>query len=224
MKTKTKSAAIVTIFNAPKMSKKGRESVAAWLTRQAGFLRSNAKQLTHGRFTARYLYGPILVLATSCTLLAQTNTNSTPIGAIRGFFDLGDTNSLINAKEVSVVPILKFDGELDRVGGGIKLDWFITDQQGMSVSLTEFGGDNTYWQTAYKARTVFGKLEVGLETGTFQRQADTFGDVLLYTAPSLTYRFTKTNAPVDVRATVGVDLIATRDPSPWLGVVFRFVR
>ncbi len=166
----------------------------------------------------------VAIASLTVAVLAQTNTNSTPIGAIRGFFDLGDTNSLINAKEVSVIPLLKYDGELDRAGGALKLDWFITDQQGVSITLSEFGGDNTYWQTAYKARTVFGKLEVGLEAGTTQRQGETFGEVLLYTAPSLTYRITKTNAPVDIRATAGVDMISGRDPSPWIGAVFRFVR
>jgi hypothetical protein len=52
---KEKSAAIVTIKDAAKMSPRGRRQIAAWLRRQAGFLERNADQLA-SRFTARYLY------------------------------------------------------------------------------------------------------------------------------------------------------------------------
>lgn len=54
-KAKTKSAAVLTIFDAPNMSEKGRKDIAAWLRRQAGFLLKNNKELAK-RFTARYLY------------------------------------------------------------------------------------------------------------------------------------------------------------------------
>ena len=52
---KEKSAAIVTIFNAQSMSKRGRKLIADWLRRQAGFLESNGTELAD-RFRARYLY------------------------------------------------------------------------------------------------------------------------------------------------------------------------
>lgn len=52
---KEKSAAIVTIKDAPKMSRRGRKAIADWLRRQANFLETNADQLSN-RFTARYLY------------------------------------------------------------------------------------------------------------------------------------------------------------------------
>jgi hypothetical protein len=52
---KTKSAATLTVHDAPKMSKKGRKSIADWLRRQAGFIEKNADELS-ARFTARYLY------------------------------------------------------------------------------------------------------------------------------------------------------------------------
>jgi hypothetical protein len=52
---KTKSAAIVTIKDAPKMSKRGRKAIAAWLRRQAVFLEQYGTKLSP-RFTARYLY------------------------------------------------------------------------------------------------------------------------------------------------------------------------
>jgi hypothetical protein len=50
-----KSAAIVTIKDAAKMSKKSRKQVAAWLRRQADCLIECGDELA-GRFTARYLY------------------------------------------------------------------------------------------------------------------------------------------------------------------------
>lgn len=53
-----KTAAIVTIKDASKMSKRGRNQVAEWLERQAMFLRRNAKELGP-LFRARYLYGKV---------------------------------------------------------------------------------------------------------------------------------------------------------------------
>ena len=52
---KDKSAAVLTIKDAPKMSEKGRKAIALWLRRQAGFLLKHNKQLAN-RYTARYLY------------------------------------------------------------------------------------------------------------------------------------------------------------------------
>jgi len=50
-----KTAARVTIYEAPKMSRQGRLSVARWLMRQAKLLlRKNDKLAS--RFTARYNY------------------------------------------------------------------------------------------------------------------------------------------------------------------------
>lgn len=53
--TKQKSAAILTIKDAPKMTVKGRREIAAWLRRQAQFLEGHGPELAN-RFTARYLY------------------------------------------------------------------------------------------------------------------------------------------------------------------------
>ena len=50
-----KSAAILTIRDAPTMGERGRKAIAAWLRRQAGFLERHAKELSP-RFRARYLY------------------------------------------------------------------------------------------------------------------------------------------------------------------------
>ena len=53
--TKEQSAAIVTIKDAPAMTKRGRKAIAAWLRRQATFLEKHGNEFA-GRFTARYLY------------------------------------------------------------------------------------------------------------------------------------------------------------------------
>lgn len=52
---KEKSAAVLTLKDAPSMTKKGRKDIALWLRRQAGFLEKHADKLSH-RFTARYIY------------------------------------------------------------------------------------------------------------------------------------------------------------------------
>lgn len=52
---KVKSAAVVTIFDAPSMTVKGKREIALWLRRQAHALERDAK-LYAKRFTARYLY------------------------------------------------------------------------------------------------------------------------------------------------------------------------
>lgn len=52
---KTKSAAIITIRDAAKMSKKGKRDIVAWMRRQAEFLEKHNDELS-SRYTARYLY------------------------------------------------------------------------------------------------------------------------------------------------------------------------
>ena len=56
MAKKDKSAAVVTIHGAPRMTPKGRKEIAAWLRRQADSLVKHGKDYTETRFTARYLY------------------------------------------------------------------------------------------------------------------------------------------------------------------------
>lgn len=60
-KASTKVAATLEINGAAKFTAKGRESVAAWLERQAKYLRRSAGELSP-RFRARYLYVPLLCL------------------------------------------------------------------------------------------------------------------------------------------------------------------
>jgi hypothetical protein len=50
-----KSAAILTVKDAPAMTKRGRRAIANWLRKQADFLEHDGKALAK-RFTARYLY------------------------------------------------------------------------------------------------------------------------------------------------------------------------
>jgi hypothetical protein len=52
---KTSSAAVITVFKANKMTKKGRREVAKWMRRQADFLEKEGYVFS-ARFTARYLY------------------------------------------------------------------------------------------------------------------------------------------------------------------------
>lgn len=54
-KKSEKSAAIITIKDAPEMTKRGRHEVAAWMRKQADFLEFEGKAFSK-RFTARYLY------------------------------------------------------------------------------------------------------------------------------------------------------------------------
>ncbi len=51
----TKSAAVLTIFNAAKMTPSGRRNVAKWLDKQKQILLHDSASLSK-RYTARYLY------------------------------------------------------------------------------------------------------------------------------------------------------------------------
>ncbi len=55
-KAKTQTAAIITVYGAPKMSYAGRRRVASWMRRQAEFLLKHGRELTPTRYTAKYLY------------------------------------------------------------------------------------------------------------------------------------------------------------------------
>lgn len=55
MAKKERSAAIVTIKDADRMTPKGRREIAAWLRRQAGFLTKHGDNFA-GLFRARYIY------------------------------------------------------------------------------------------------------------------------------------------------------------------------
>lgn len=52
----TKTAAIVTIKEPGRMSRRGRKQIAAWLRRQAASLEKEGANYGPSRFTARYRY------------------------------------------------------------------------------------------------------------------------------------------------------------------------
>ena len=62
--------------------------------------------------------------------LAQTSPPaSSPIyNSLQQVFDLNDTNSLVNAREINVAPVLKWNSAQSRAGGGLNLDWWVSDQ------------------------------------------------------------------------------------------------
>lgn len=51
----TKSAVVLTIRDAAKMTPEGRRDIARWLDRQKRFLLKHSQELS-SRFTARYIY------------------------------------------------------------------------------------------------------------------------------------------------------------------------
>lgn len=77
---KTKFVAIITIKDASRMSEHGRERIAAWLERQASFLRRSGSNLSK-HFTARYVYVAIFAASLICaplTITGCSSTNGTP--------------------------------------------------------------------------------------------------------------------------------------------------
>lgn len=52
-----KSAAVLTIKAASKMTPSGRRAIARWLRMHAYYLEKFGKEYTGGRFIARYMYG-----------------------------------------------------------------------------------------------------------------------------------------------------------------------
>lgn len=55
-KGRAKRAAVVTIYDAPRMTARGRRQIAAWLRRRAAMLVKDGRNYTEGRFISRYLY------------------------------------------------------------------------------------------------------------------------------------------------------------------------
>lgn len=161
----------------------------------------------------------LLVMA---ALMAQAQT-STVMEGLQGMFDVHNTNSLLNANEISLTPLAKWDSKAEKIGGGLKLDWWISDQQGVALEYDEFSDRSAYWQLGYQARTVFKGLEVALGAGTRQAEAEDFGAVRLYLQPSLKWHIYHTSK-LDASITFGADLIAGQRPNPFIGVGFTFWR
>lgn len=173
----------------------------------------------------------ITLLAVGLCLPGYSQTNNPPPGAgvttlwdtLAGAFDLQNTNSLVNAQELNVTPYAYFDSKTDKVGACLKADWWVTDQQGMTLGYTEFNDRTSFWNVGYQARTVFKGIEVALGSGVAQNQNDSFGDVQLYLQPSVVYKL-PFGKSVDLRITGGANLVATERPSPFIGLTLRFSR
>lgn len=154
--------------------------------------------------------------------LAMSQT-STVIEGLQGMFDVHNTNSLLHANEVTLTPLAKWETKTKQLGGGLKLDWWISDQQGMALEYDEFADRSAYWQLGYQARTVFKGLEIALGAGTRQAEAEDFGAVRLYIQPSLRWHIYHTDK-LDASITFGADMIAGQRPNPFLGIGFTFWR
>ena len=170
----------------------------------------------------------LLAVGLATTGYSQTNPPTgggvqTLWGTVTGLLDLNNTNSLIHAQELNLTPLAFWDSKNQRVGGGLKADWWVTDQQGVSIGFTEFNDRSSFWSVGYQARTVFKGLEVSLGTGVLQSQDDTLGDVRVYLSPAITYQL-KFIKFIDARLHGGDYLVATERPSPFVGVTFRFFR
>jgi len=163
----------------------------------------------------------IAAIILACSMAAQGQTLFHDLGNL---LNASDTNGIIFADELNASIGYKRDSDNDLNGGVLKLDWWVTMQQGAFFSYEEFGNQTAYWSLGYQARTVFKKLELTLATGTRQNVDDSFGDVALFMSPSLTYHLVKSK-DFDFRLTAGADVVAgTSKPNPYFMATFRFFR
>lgn len=169
----------------------------------------------------------IAAFCLTITAFSQTNTPTPPPtfgDAITSLFDVHDTNSLINAKELNVTPVAIWDSKNESLGGGVKLDWWVTDQQGAFLRYDEFSGRTGYLSTGYQMRTVFSSVEVSLGVGIKQNTEDALGESMTgFLTPQLTYRIIK-KKDWDVRLTAGADIATAGKPMPFVGLTFRATR
>lgn len=144
--------------------------------------------------------------------------------SLQNVFDAHDTNSLMNAGEINLTPLFKWNSATQSAGGAAKLDWWVSDQQGAFFGFEEYAsGRASYWTMGYQARTVFKGIEVSLGIGTRQDTSQNFGDVQLFLTPTLTKQiYAKDNW--DIRLAIGCDVFNGVTPNPFFGVTFRAVR
>lgn len=173
--------------------------------------------------TTRTLF--FLVLTFGLALIASAQTPPpTVFQSLQNVFDAHDTNSLMNASELNITPLFKWDSANKSAGGAAKLDWWVTDQQGAFFSFEEYAsGRDSYWALGYQARTVFKGLEVSLGLGTRQSTDDPLGDVKLFITPTLTKQI-YAQGNWDLRLTAGCDIFNGGTPNPFFGITFRAVR
>jgi hypothetical protein len=153
----------------------------------------------------------------------QTQPSSPLYTGLQSAFDLNDTNSLVNADELNLTLLAKYNSESSHFGGGIRADWWVTDQQGAFIGFDEFADRQSYLSFGYGARTVFNSLEVAMFIGTRQDSDDPFGDVQLFMSPSASLRIVD-NENFDVRLTLGADIANRGKPNPFFGITLRALR
>jgi hypothetical protein len=162
----------------------------------------------------------LIVLVLALVLAPARAEQPTVFEGLQNAFDLNDTNSLVNAGEVNVSPLWKYDSEAGTHGGALKLDWWVTDQQGAFLSFEEYGDRTAYWSIGYQARTVFKGFEVSLGLGTRQNTDDPLGDVKMFITPTLTKQIWA-KGDWDLRLMGGCDILNGAKPNPFFGVTFR---
>lgn len=167
------------------------------------------------------LFVSVLTLSLPPALRAQAAPDLSQ--SLIGAFNLHDTNALVNAREINLSPVFKWDSAGEQPGGGVKADWWATDQQGAFLAYDEFRDRTSRINFGYQARTVFNGLEVSLGVGTSQPGDADFGDVKLLVTPTLTWPLVKSEN-WDVRIAFGADLFVGEKPSPFLGLTFRALK
>ena len=156
MKRPEKSAAILTIKDAPKMTASGRRAVAQWLRKQAKFLEKDGSGFAK-RFTARYLYLLLLVSIICSASPARAETYSlglcgslylttSPRTAGCASFYAGDDKtrsfSTIELRPVNGQPTHSVRSGVERtLFSGKFLDLLASGQIGLALSPSALSGD-----------------------------------------------------------------------------------
>jgi hypothetical protein len=164
----------------------------------------------------------LLPLAIPEPVRAQTTSPPGLFSTLQSAFDAGNSNALIHANELNLTPLFKWDAEREKLGGGLRVDWWISDQQGMALSYTEYQDRSTFWNLGYQARTVFKGLEVALGTGITQNTDNLLGTTRVYIEPSITYKLPFD--ALDVRLNAGATLYNASRPNAFAGLSLRFFK
>lgn len=179
-----------------------------------------ARKNANMKITSRILIA-IVALVALLQLPAFSQTAQPSIYAgLQSAFDLNNTNSLVNADEVNVSPLWKYDAEHHLNGAELKLDWWVTDQQGAFLAYEEYSNHKAFWSVGYQARTVFKGFEVSLGLGSRQSTDDPLGDVKMFLQPTITKQiWAKGNW--DIRLSGGCDILNGAKPNPFFGLTFH---
>lgn len=173
--------------------------------------------------TLRFLFIPIIaLLALSLQLSALSQTTPPPgiFTTVQNIFDAHDTNSLMHASEVNFNLSAKWDVANQLGGGMAKLDWWVSDQQGMFVSYEEYANRSAFWAIGYQARAVFKGFEVSLGLGSKQSTDDPLGDVKMFLVPTITKQIYAADG-WDARVAIGCDIFNGRKPDPFVSLVIH---